>query len=91
MAGKIFNTLAEKEVISCQDLAGKLDGMIRSGLQGRILRGFSNMTAQDWMDLVVFSSVGVFANVPKDVDSFSTSKFFVTIQSFPNAKKKRLE
>ena len=68
MAGTIFNTLAEREVISCQDLAGKLDGMIRSGLQGRILRGFSNMTAQDWMDLVVFSSFGVFANVPKDVE-----------------------
>ena len=49
-------------------MALKLGGTICSGLKKRISKGFTNMTAQDWMDVIVFSSFSVFGEVSRDID-----------------------
>ena len=47
IADEVFKTLEKEELLSCAELADKLDMIIRSGTIGRIRRGFSYMTAED--------------------------------------------
>ena len=49
-------------------MALKLGGTICSGLKKRISKGFTNTTAQDWMNVIVYSSFSVFGEVSRDID-----------------------
>ena len=59
----ILNTLAAKEIINCEDMGSKLGGTMCSGLQKWTSNGFTNMTAQDSLDAIVFYSFSVFGGV----------------------------
>ena len=52
VADRVFKKLAEAEALDCRRLAEKLRGLTGSGTVDRIGRGFSYMTANDWLELV---------------------------------------
>ena len=64
IADKVFKTLEKDEKLSCAEFADKLDGIIRSGTIGHIRRGFSYMTAEDWLDITLNAVCGCMGILP---------------------------
>ena len=60
---RIFKRLHNDEKIDCTLLADRLKGKVEDGTEGRIRRGFSFMTANDYHDLVRKAVYGLYTQL----------------------------